>query len=343
MHYLVTGHTGFKGSWLSLMLQMQGHTVSGISLNPPEKSLFNQANLSNLFKNDLRIDIRNSAELSKAVKEIDPQVIIHLAAQPLVRESYKDPVGTFETNVLGTLNLLEATKALTNLSATLVITTDKVYKNHNHLRGYVETDELGGDDPYSASKAAADIAAQSWVKSFATTPVAIARAGNVIGGGDWATDRIIPDLVNAYSSNQTPTLRYPDAIRPWQHVLDCLNGYLILINSMISGGVSGEWNFGPSFDAKKTVGELSSQVAAHYGLTGEVWKLESDLQPHEAGYLLLDSSKARLALDWSDHLNFEESIQWTVEWYLNKNLSHSAITKSQIQQFFEKTRNHHDK
>ncbi len=343
MHYLVTGHTGFKGSWLSLMLQMQGHTVSGISLDPPKKSLFNQANLSNLFRNDLRIDIRNSAELFSAVKKIDPEVIIHLAAQPLVRESYKDPVGTFETNVLGTLNLLEATKALNSLSATLVVTTDKVYKNRNQLRGYVETDELGGDDPYSASKAAADIATQSWVKSFATTPVAIARAGNVIGGGDWANHRIIPDLVNAYSSNKTPTLRYPDAIRPWQHVLDCLNGYLLLIDSMMSRGVSGEWNFGPSLDTKKTVGELSAQVAAHYGLTSEVWKLESNSQPHEAGYLLLDSSKARLALDWSDHLNFKESIKWTVEWYLNKDLSHIEITKSQIQQFFEKTRNHHDK
>jgi CDP-glucose 4,6-dehydratase len=343
MHYLITGHTGFKGSWLALMLQMQGHTVSGISLDPAEKSLFSQAKLSNIFQNDLRIDIRSSVELSRVVKQIDPEVIIHLAAQPLVRESYRDPVGTFETNVLGTLNLLEATKALANLRATLIITTDKVYKNHNHLRGYVETDELGGDDPYSASKAAADIAAQSWIKSFATTPVAIARAGNVIGGGDWATDRIIPDLVNAYSTNQTPTLRYPDAIRPWQHVLDCLNGYLKLIDSMIRGGVSGEWNFGPTLDTKKTVGELSSQVAAHYGLTGKVWKLESDLQPHEAGYLLLDSSKARLALDWSDHLSFEDSIQWTVEWYLNKDLNHGEITKSQIQQFFEKTRNHHDK
>lgn len=343
MHYLVTGHTGFKGSWLSLMLHMKGHTVSGISLDPPQKSLFNQANLSNLFQNDLRIDIRNSHELSSAVKRIDPEVIIHLAAQPLVRESYLDPVGTFETNVLGTLNLLEATRNLTNLSATLVITTDKVYKNHNHLRGYIETDELGGDDPYSASKAAADIATQSWVKSFATSPMAIARAGNVIGGGDWATDRIIPDLVNAYSSNQIPSLRYPHAIRPWQHVLDCLNGYLKLVDSMISNGVSGEWNFGPSLDAKKTVEELTFQVAAQYGLTSEVWKLESDSQPHEAGYLLLDSSKARLELDWSDCLDFEDAIQWTIQWYLNKDLTPSEITKTQILQFLEKTRNHYDK
>ena len=336
MHYLVTGHTGFKGSWLSLMLQMQGHTVSGISLNPPEKSLFNQANLSNLFKNDLRIDIRNSAELSKAVKEIDPEIIIHLAAQPLVRESYKDPVGTFETNVLGTLNLLEATKALTNLSATLVITTDKVYKNHNHLRGYVETDELGGDDPYSASKAAADIATQSWVKSFATSPVAIARAGNVIGGGDWATDRIIPDLVNAYSSNQTPTLRYPHAIRPWQHVLDCLNGYMKLVDSMIKDGISGEWNFGPDLMDKYEVMDLVKVFAKVWGVqeSDSAWTIEETEQPHEAGYLLLDSNKARESLGWTDELSFSDSIDWTANWFKAAQTNDPLqVTTNQIKYF----------
>lgn len=340
MHYLVTGHTGFKGSWLSLMLQMQGHTVSGISLDPPEKSLFNQANLSNLFQNDLRIDIRNSAELSNAVKKIDPEVIIHLAAQPLVRESYKDPVGTFETNVLGTLNLLEATKTLTNLCATLVITTDKVYKNHNHLRGYVENDELGGDDPYSASKAAADIATQSWVKSFATTPVAIARAGNVIGGGDWAADRIIPDLVHAYSSNQSPTLRYPDAIRPWQHVLDCLNGYLHLVNQMTRSGISGEWNFGPPHNIKHTVGEIATIVAEKFNFSGLTWVLENEQQPKEAGYLLLDSSKARSQLNWRDHLNFKDSIAWTIDWYGNMESNLRQNTCLQIQRFFQLEKEH---
>lgn len=336
MHYLVTGHTGFKGSWLSLVLQMQGHTVSGISLNPPEKSLFRQAKLSNIFQNDLRLDIRNSTELSSEVKKIDPEVIIHLAAQPLVRESYRDPVGTFETNVLGTLNLLEATKTLTNLRATLVITTDKVYKNHNHLRGCVETDELGGDDPYSASKAAADIATQSWVKSFATTPVAIARAGNVIGGGDWATDRIIPDLVNAYSSNQIPTLRYPHAIRPWQHILDCLNGYIQLVNSMISNGVSGEWNFGPDLKDKYEVLDLVKVFAKAWGVQegDSVWAIEETEQPHEAGYLLLDSNKARKSLGWSDKLSFHESVLWSAEWYTQtKKISELEITKSQISKF----------
>ena len=336
MHYLITGHTGFKGSWLSLMLQMQGHTVSGISLDPLEKSLFNQARLINLFENDLRIDIRNSRELTQAVKRVDPEVIIHLAAQPLVRESYKDPVGTFETNVLGTLNLLEATKELANIKATLIITTDKVYKNHNHLRGYVETDELGGDDPYSASKAAADIATQSWVKSFATAPVAIARAGNVIGGGDWATDRIIPDLVNAYTSNQIPTLRYPDAIRPWQHVLDCLNGYQKLINKMLTEKVSGAWNFGPSLDEKHSVVELVEAFAKSWKLDREetAWALEEVKQPHEAGYLLLDSSKARNLLRWNDKLNFSKSINLTASWFRQiQSEDPLEVTLNQIREF----------
>ena len=337
MHYLVTGHTGFKGSWLSLMLQMQGHTVSGISLDPPEKSLFNQAKLNNLFQNDLRIDIRNFGELSIAVKKIDPEVIIHLAAQPLVRESYRDPVGTFETNVLGTLNLLEATKALSNLRATLVITTDKVYKNHNQLRGYLETDELGGDDPYSASKAAADIATQSWVKSFATSPVAIARAGNVIGGGDWATDRIIPDLVNAYSSNQIPTLRYPHAIRPWQHVLDCLNGYIQLIDSMIRDGISGEWNFGPPLKDRHKVIDLVEAFAKSWRVqeSDSVWTVEETKQPHEASYLLLDSSKARESLGWRDKLDFQEAVDLTSAWYRNiGELGAMSTTKIQIEDYF---------
>ena len=336
MHYLVTGHTGFKGSWLSLTLQMQGHTVSGISLDPPEKSLFNQAKLSNLFQKDLRIDIRNSVELSSAVKRIDPEVIIHLAAQPLVRESYRDPVGTFETNVLGTLNLLEATKTLTNLRATLVITTDKVYKNHNHLRGYLETDELGGDDPYSASKAAADIATQSWVKSFATSPVAIARAGNVIGGGDWAADRIIPDLVNAYSSNQKPTLRYPNAIRPWQHVLDCLNGYVKLVDSMISDGISGEWNFGPDLREKHEVLDLVKAFAKAWGIqdSDSAWTIEETEQLHEAGYLLLDSNKARKSLGWSDELSFSDSIDWTANWFKAAQTNDPLqVTTNQIKNF----------
>jgi CDP-glucose 4,6-dehydratase len=335
MHYLITGHTGFKGSWLSLMLQMQGHTVSGISLNPLQKSLFIEAGLEGTFKQDLRIDIRDKNELSDAFEEINPDIVIHLAAQALVRESYKFPVETFETNVLGTLNVLKAMQGLANVKAGLIITTDKVYKNHNHLRGYVETDELGGDDPYSASKAAADIAAQSWIKSFATVPIAIARAGNVIGGGDWAVDRIIPDLVAAYSKGTLPTLRNPSAIRPWQHVLDCLNGYLKLIDHMLLTKSGGLWNFGPNHNTHYTVGDLAGVVADEYGITTQAWNLEISNQPHEAGYLLLDSTKSRNALGWQDLLDFEEAVIKTVEWYVGANSnSPLSVTQQQISDFF---------
>ena len=336
MHYLLTGHTGFKGSWLSLMLQMRGHTVSGISLDPQDKSLFNQANLKDIFDHDLRMDIRNLHELRVEIERINPEVIIHLAAQSLVRESYKDPVGTFETNVLGTLNILEATKSLTNLQATLIITTDKVYKNKNFLRGYVESDPLGGDDPYSASKAAADLATQSWVKSFATSPVAIARAGNVIGGGDWATDRIIPDLVTAYTSNQLPILRFPDAIRPWQHVMDCLNGYLFLVDSMTNYSTVGEWNFGPERASFRTVRELVEKFASHSGLVGDVWRLHQGISFEEASILTLDSTKSLKNLRWKNYLTWEEAIKLTHDFYFECDKKPFEIMKSQIDLFYEK-------
>jgi len=309
------------------MLQMQGHTVSGISLKPTEKSLFNQAHLSNIFENDLRIDIRNSKELAETITKIAPEVIIHLAAQPLVRESYKDPVGTFETNVLGTLNLLEATRGLTRLKASLIITTDKVYKNKNHLRGYIETDEIGGDDPYSASKAAADIATQSWVKNFAQTPIAIARAGNVIGGGDWATDRIVPDLVAAFSRGEILKLRHPMSIRPWHHVLDCLNGYLELINYQLQNNVGGEWNFGPAEHEKYTVAELAAKFAFFWGRTDQVWEKDSNSTLKETYQLILNSSKARKLLSWSEKLTFTDAVEWTVAMYKNHDSQQNVMQK----------------
>jgi CDP-glucose 4,6-dehydratase len=334
MHYLITGHTGFKGSWLSLVLEMQGHTVSGISLDPLEKSLFNQAGLQQIFKHDIRIDIRDGVAIKEAVERINPEVIIHLAAQPLVRESYRIPVETFEINVLGTLNILEATKKLKNLKAALIITTDKVYKNHNHLRGYIETDELGGNDPYSASKAAADVATQSWVKSFGTVPIAIARAGNVIGGGDWAQDRIITDLVGAYSDGELPTLRYPGAIRPWQHVLDCLSGYLALVEKQISEGFTGEWNFGPELVEKHTVEDLVETFASAWGIKGSSWKKAEGTHPHEAGYLLLDSSKSRDKLGFRDKLDFATSVAWTANWFKAlESSSARSICEDQIKNF----------
>jgi len=313
---------------------MQGHTVSGLSLDPESKSLYADAALSNIFNEDLRIDIRDRAALLRAVEDISPEVIIHLAAQPLVRYSYQHPQETFDINVMGTINLLEATRGLKNLKAVLIITTDKVYKNFNRLRGYIETDELGGVDPYSASKAAADIAAQSWIASFADVPMAIARAGNVIGGGDWAPDRIIPDLVRAYSLNEKPVIRYPDAIRPWQHVLDCLNGYLKLIDAQISDQVSGEWNFGPDLLTKSTVAQLVTKFWEAMGLDDSTWVLENSSSPHEAGYLLLDSTKARSALGWKDRLDFDSTINWTADWYKNAmNLDVRSVTEGQVSRF----------
>jgi len=336
MRYLITGHTGFKGSWLSLMLHIQGHAVSGFSLDPLGISLFKDADLPGIFKHDLRGDIRDREKLANAIKEIDPEVVIHLAAQPLVRESYRNPLGTYETNVIGTLNLLDATKYASSLKATLVVTTDKVYRNRNHFRGYIESDELGGDDPYSSSKAAADIATQSWVKSFNSKPVTIARAGNVIGGGDWATDRIIPDLVKAYSLHELPKLRYPQAIRPWQHVLDCLNGYLALTDKMLTDGFTGEWNFGPSISEKHDVLDLVQTFAKAWGVLDweNAWIKEVSEQPHEAGYLLLDSSKARSMLNWKDKLSFSESVKFTVDWY-QKHLKSNPreVTINQIERY----------
>jgi CDP-glucose 4,6-dehydratase len=292
-----------------------GQTVSGIALDPETESLFNQAKIQELMEQDFRVDIRDRVSLAAKVKLINPDVIIHLAAQPLVRYSYAHPVETFESNVLGTLNLLEATNGLVDLKATLIITTDKVYQNLGHKVGYIEGDALGGDDPYSASKAAADIAAQSWVKSFAQTPVAIARAGNVIGGGDWAVDRLIPDLVRSYQASQIPVIRNPNAIRPWQHVLDCLNGYLLLVDSMIELGVRGEWNFGPNHLENHIVSEVIDNFSKHFGFVGSPWVLDEGKHPKESDFLLLNSAKSRTRLGWMDQLDFQETLKWTASWY----------------------------
>jgi CDP-glucose 4,6-dehydratase len=292
-----------------------GHTVSGIALDPEPESLFNQAVIHEFLEQDFRIDIRDRVSLVSGVRSINPDVVIHLAAQPLVRYSYAHPVETFESNVLGTLNLLEATKGLTNLKATLIITTDKVYRNLGHKDGYMEDDALGGDDPYSASKAAADIATQSWVKSFSKSPVSIARAGNVIGGGDWAVDRLIPDLVRSYRASDIPFIRNPNSIRPWQHVLDCLHGYLLLVDSMVAQGNQGEWNFGPNHLEKHLVSEVIEGFSKHYGVSGSAWMLDRGTHPKESDFLLLDSTKARTQLGWVDQLDFQKTLKWTASWY----------------------------
>lgn len=316
MHFLITGHTGFKGAWLSQILLHRGHIVSGISKAPEVGSLFDRTGINELLEQDIRCDIRDSEALERHFKNVDPEVVIHLAAQALVRESYRNPENTFETNVMGTINVLKASQQLHKLKAQLIITTDKVYKNTNKKSGYIETEPLGGQDPYSASKAMADIATQSWLSSFENPPTAIARAGNVIGGGDVCSDRLIPDLVNSYSIGSAPKLRAPNSIRPWQHVLDCLNGYLMLVDSIIGDNSAGAWNFGPDENQSKTVSDVAT-------IAGAIWEVKTSWEndfgnhPHEASTLVLNSDKARKLLGWSDKLSFEESVEWTINWYKN--------------------------
>lgn len=333
MRYLITGHTGFKGAWLSAMLKAQGHDVVGISLPALDKSLYKEASLSALFSHEYFLDIRNGSEFKKAIVDSGAEAAFHLAAQPLVRESYRTPIETYETNVIGTLNFLDGIRE-TDIKASVVITTDKVYKNKNLRRGYTESDELGGHDPYSSSKAAADIATQSWIASFDSKNVSIARAGNVIGGGDWAADRLMPDLVNAFSIGAPAIIRYPNSVRPWQHVTDCLAGYLSLSEAMFSKGVTGVWNFGPTVDTDAKVSAIADLAVSAWGDKAS-WKLAIDPQLHEAEYLLLDSSKARKVLGWEDKLDYGTAIEWTMDFYKSavRGKNPRILLQDQVQAF----------
>ncbi len=313
MHYLVTGHTGFKGSWLALWLASRGDTVSGIALDPIPGALYERADIAQVMKDDYRIDIRDAESLTSAVNSISPDVVLHLAAQPLVRESYKAPRDTFATNVMGTLNMLDAVSTTPSVQAHVVITTDKVYRNVNQVAGYVEGDALGGHDPYSASKAMADILTQSWVASFPGTPTAIARAGNVIGGGDVSPDRLLPDLLASFAHHRPAMIRYPEAVRPWQHVLDCLNGYLVLADALVDGRGTGEWNFGPGRESFVPVSRLADLAVNAWG-DGAEWMTDSLEHPHEAALLSLDATKAERELGWSNRLPFPLSLDWTIDW-----------------------------
>ena len=334
MHYLVTGHTGFKGSWLVPMLLERGHTVSGIALDPLPGSLFETARVSELMVEDVRLDIRDASATREAIQRIAPDVVLHLAAQPLVRESYLRPRDTFEINAMGTLNVLEAVSLTPSVRAQVIITTDKVYRNVDQVAGYVETDALGGDDPYSSSKAMADILTQSWVKSFPGVPTAIARGGNVIGGGDVSKDRLLPDLLNSFAAGVPAHIRYPGAVRPWQHALDCLNGYLVLAEALLAGNGTGAWNFGPGKESFVDVGTIADLISGLWG-DGASWQTDGGDHPHEANLLALDAAKAERELGWSNRLNFESSLKWTVEWQLETRSGKDAreTTLSQIAAF----------
>ena len=316
MHVLVTGHTGFKGAWLALTLHHQGHQVSGLSLDPAPGSLYERARIGDLVATDLRVDVRDADAVRTAVADCAPDVVLHLAAQPLVRESYRDPRTTVETNVMGTYNVLEAVQRAGSVRAHVVVTTDKVYRNVGRLEGYREADPLGGHDPYSASKAAADLVTQSWIASTpSAVPTAIARAGNVVGGGDVSPERLMVDLLAAYAASTPAVLRNPDAVRPWQHVLDCLHGYLVLVDALLAGRAAGQaYNFGPPPASTLTVGDVATRVADRWG-DGASWRAEpvaGDLA--EAALLTLDSTKAAADLGWRSVLTLEQTVDLTVDW-----------------------------
>lgn len=312
---LLTGHTGFKGSWLALWLQESGAHVIGIAL-PPESAPSHWE----LLKLDVEshcVDVRDADALASAVGAARPEIVLHLAAQPLVRRSYRQPLETWSTNVMGTANLLQACRDQPQLRGIVVVTTDKCYENREWTWGYREIDRLGGRDPYSASKAAAELVAASFRSSFFKTGalIATARGGNVIGGGDWSEDRLIPDLARAIASGQPLEIRSPRATRPWQHVLDCLSGYLMLAAALAQGdGRAAEaWNFGPEREGNRTVEQVLAAMKRSWDRVS--WRLVTAEHPHEAGLLQLDSSKAREHLGWRPVLDFDEAAAATADWY----------------------------
>ena len=340
MRFLITGHTGFKGAWLTLMLLERGHGVSGIALDPEPGALFSTARLSQALDHDIRRDIRDFDGLRADIADIAPDVVVHMAAQPLVRASYDQPQETIETNVVGTMNVIESVRTLDCVQAQVIVTTDKVYRNIGQSEGYVEFDALGGHDPYSASKAAADLLTQSWVSSFELPPTAIVRAGNVIGGGDVSADRLLPDLLTAFSAGSPAVIRYPEAIRPWPHVLDCLTGYLAVTDALLAGFGQGAWNFGPGQQGAVKVSEVAQLSADRWnqrsGTSQARWHSSSESHSHEAAVLVLDASKAESNLGWRNRLDVSDAIDWTVDWAIRaQNEDPRAVTEQQIRAFMD--------
>ena len=340
---LITGHTGFKGSWLSIWLNELGAEVIGYSLDPyTEKDNFVLSKIGEKII-DLRGDIRDKKYLEEVFEKYKPEFVFHLAAQPLVRLSYEEPVKTYETNVIGTINIMECIRKTPETKIGIMITTDKCYDNKEQIWGYRETDPLGGYDPYSSSKGAAEIAINSWKNSYFNPKdynkhkksIASVRAGNVIGGGDWSKDRIIPDCIRALEKGEPIKIRNPKAIRPWEHVLEPLNGYLTLGQKMYenSDKYSEAWNFGPEMESIIPVWEIGEKLIKYFG-KGNLKDVSNPNEFHEAQLLALDITKARLRLNWKPVWNIEKTIEKTVEWYkMYKNTDVYELCVRQIKEF----------
>ncbi len=342
----VTGHTGFKGSWLSIWLHSLGAKVYGYALSPnTEPNLFTLTKIDKLLEESIIADIRNFSFLKDKLIKIDPDIIIHMAAQPLVRESYKNPLETYEINVMGTANLLEAVRACQNIKAIINVTTDKCYENKEWLWAYRENEPLGGYDPYSSSKACSELVTATYRNSFfnpkefgKTHQVALAsaRAGNVIGGGDWAEDRLIPDFIRAILKNETIKIRNPQAIRPWQHVLEPLSGYLLLAKALFEQGpkFATAWNFGPEENDAKSVSWIIENLAVKWP-EKVTYEIDTKRHPHEANYLKLDCAKAKAKLGWLPCWNLDTSLDKIIEWVkVYKNIGNVLdITLSQIKEY----------
>jgi CDP-glucose 4,6-dehydratase len=316
---LLTGHTGFKGSWLSLWLQALGAEVHGLALEPPtDPSLFEVARVAQGMSSSIG-DIRTYATVLSAFQRARPEVVLHLAAQPLVRASYEDPLGTYATNVMGTAHLLEAARHAGTVRAIVNVTTDKVYENRRWVWGYREDEQLGGHDPYSSSKAASELVTSAYRRSFLAEQgigLASARAGNVIGGGDWAADRLVPDFLRAFDRGEEVLIRNPGSVRPWQHVLEPLSGYLLLAQRLHLDGqrYAQAWNFGPSDADAQPVSWIVRQLANQLGIE-EGWRSDDGPQPHEAELLKLDIAKASAELGWAPTWDLEEALEHVASWH----------------------------
>lgn len=331
---IITGNTGFKGSWLSLWLRSLGANVIGYSLAPDtEPSHWNELSLDCSYHS---ADVRDTTKLNRVFKEISPDLVFHLAAQPLVRLSYEQPLETWSTNVIGTANVLNACRDIENLSGVVVVTTDKVYENSEHGLPFSEHEKLGGGDPYSASKAACELVVQSFKKSFFNTSgplIASVRAGNVIGGGDWAKDRLVPDIVKASVKNTPLTIRYPDAVRPWQHVLDSLSGYLCIAQKMLSRDrvCEGAWNIGPDIEQVVSVKEILSLMQSYW--PDLKWdNSKAEVLP-EAKLLRLNSDKAKEYLGWQPIWGLNQTVEHTASWYKQFYSLNKVISREQLNQY----------